>query len=57
MSPVVLPSQSAAVLYGPRDLRVEPRALFPPHQGECQVKVLSTGLCGSDLHYFLAGRN
>ncbi|KAK7047459.1 hypothetical protein VNI00_006690 [Paramarasmius palmivorus] len=57
MSPVVLPTQSAAVLYGPRDLRVESRALFPPHHGECQVQVLSTGLCGSDLHYFLAGRN
>ncbi|KAI3605288.1 xylitol dehydrogenase [Moniliophthora roreri] len=60
MSPVVLPSlpsQSAAVLYGPRDLRLESRVLFPPHQGECQVKVLATGLCGSDLHYFLAGRN
>ncbi|KAF9269644.1 GroES-like protein [Marasmius fiardii PR-910] len=57
MSPVLLPTQLAAVLYGPRDLRVESRALFPPHQGECQVQLLATGLCGSDLHYFLAGRN
>ncbi|KAL0577201.1 hypothetical protein V5O48_004799 [Marasmius crinis-equi] len=57
MSPAILPTQTAAVLHGPRDLRVESRALFPPHHGECQVQVLATGLCGSDLHYFLAGRN
>ncbi|KAJ8082874.1 hypothetical protein PM082_008731 [Marasmius tenuissimus] len=57
MSPAVLPTQTAAVLHGPRDLRVETRTLFPPHHGECQVQVLATGLCGSDLHYYLAGRN
>ncbi|KAG7095403.1 hypothetical protein E1B28_006155 [Marasmius oreades] len=57
MSPVLLPTQLAAVLHGPRDLRVESRALFPPHHGECQVQLVATGLCGSDLHYFLAGRN
>ncbi|KAJ7255872.1 chaperonin 10-like protein [Mycena haematopus] len=57
MSPVALPSQATAVLYGPKDLRVEDRTLWPPQSGQAQVAVLATGLCGSDLHYYLHGRN
>ncbi|KAH7928602.1 GroES-like protein [Leucogyrophana mollusca] len=57
MSPVALPSQRAVVLYGPRDLRVEERSLWPPQLNHAQVAVKSTGLCGSDLHYYLEGRN
>ncbi|KAJ6612740.1 chaperonin 10-like protein [Mycena sp. CBHHK59/15] len=57
MSPVALPSQSAAVLHGPKDLRLEDRTLWPPQQGQAQVAVVATGLCGSDLHYYLHGRN
>lgn len=48
MSPVALPSQHAAVLYGPKDLRYEERTLWPPSQGQAQVAVVATGLCGSD---------
>ena len=38
--------QRAAVLYCPKDLRVDVRALWPLQQGQAQVA--STGLCGSD---------
>lgn len=48
MSPIALPTQHAAVLYGAKDLRFEERTLWPPHQGQAQVAVVSTGLCGSD---------
>jgi threonine dehydrogenase-like Zn-dependent dehydrogenase len=42
------PSQTAAVLHGPKDLRLEPRTVWPPKHDEAQVEILSTGLCGSD---------
>lgn len=48
MSPMALPSQHAAVLYGPKDLRIESRTLWPPQYNQAQVSVVSTGLCGSD---------
>ncbi|THG94012.1 hypothetical protein EW026_g7372 [Hermanssonia centrifuga] len=57
MSPVALRTQHAAVLHGPKDLRFEDRTLWPPQQGQVQVAVAATGLCGSDLHYYLHGRN
>ncbi|KAF7344410.1 Sorbitol dehydrogenase [Mycena sanguinolenta] len=57
MSPVALPYQTTAVLYGAKDLRIEDRTLWPPQAGQAQVAVLATGLCGSDLHYYLHGRN
>ena len=43
-----LQKQRAAVLYGPKDLRYEERTLWPPRPNEAQVKVVATGLCGSD---------
>ncbi len=48
MSPVALPNQQAAVLYGPKDLRVDDRTLWPPQHGHAQVSIVATGLCGSD---------
>jgi len=48
MSPAPLQTQHAAVLYGPKDLRYEERTLWPPRPNEAQVKVVATGLCGSD---------
>ncbi|KAF9009969.1 chaperonin 10-like protein [Cyathus striatus] len=54
---IALPSQTAVVLYGPKDLRVEERTVWPPSQGYAQVAVKSTGLCGSDQHYYTHGRN
>ncbi|EJF59297.1 GroES-like protein [Dichomitus squalens] len=57
MSPIALPTQHAAVLHGAKDMRFEERTLWPPHQGQAQVAVMATGLCGSDLHYYAHGRN
>jgi hypothetical protein len=51
MSPMALPSQHAAVLYGPKDLRIENRTLWPPQYNQAQVSVVSTGLCGSDCEH------
>ncbi|KAF9467966.1 chaperonin 10-like protein [Collybia nuda] len=57
MSPIALPSHSVAVLHGPKDLRIDQRTLWPPAMAQAQVAVAATGLCGSDLHYFMHGRN
>ena len=43
----------AAVLHGIRDLRVEQHDLpteVPPRH--CRIQVKSTGICGSDLHFY-----
>ncbi|GAB7355708.1 hypothetical protein MBLNU459_g6407t1 [Dothideomycetes sp. NU459] len=47
----------ASVLHGAKDLRIESRTISPPAANEIQVAVHSTGLCGSDLHYFNHNRN
>jgi L-iditol 2-dehydrogenase len=45
-----------AVLYGPRDLRVETRPLAEPGPHEVVVEVAAVGVCGSDVHYYEHGR-
>ncbi|ORY30364.1 putative xylitol dehydrogenase [Naematelia encephala] len=50
-------SQKAAVCYGATDLRVEDRPIPVPGDGEAQIQVAVTGLCGSDLHYYSHGAN
>ncbi|KIM70665.1 hypothetical protein SCLCIDRAFT_1206802 [Scleroderma citrinum Foug A] len=57
MSPVSLQFHRAAVLHGPRDVHIEERLVPPPQHDQAQVAVRATGLCGSDLHYYLEGRN
>ncbi|QYS93099.1 Sorbitol dehydrogenase [Trichoderma simmonsii] len=47
----------ASVLHGEKDLRLEERSLQAPSADEVQIAVQSTGLCGSDLHYFGHFRN
>ncbi|PSN61261.1 sorbitol dehydrogenase-like protein [Corynespora cassiicola Philippines] len=47
----------ASVLHGAKDLRIEDRTLSAPAPTELQVSVRSTGLCGSDLHYYRHYRN
>ncbi|RDA88925.1 hypothetical protein CP532_5478 [Ophiocordyceps camponoti-leonardi (nom. inval.)] len=47
----------ASVLHGAGDLRLEGRSLSSPAADEVQVSIQSTGLCGSDLHYFKHFRN
>lgn len=51
------PLTTAAILYGPRDIRINDRGIWPPSAGDVQVQVVATGLCGSDVHYFSDGRN
>ena len=48
MTPMALPNHQAAVLYGPKDLKVDDRILWPPQHGQAQVAIVATGLCGSD---------
>lgn len=49
MSPATILSHStAAVLYGPRDIRITDRLICLPTPDQVQVEILSTGLCGSD---------
>jgi L-iditol 2-dehydrogenase len=47
---------TAAVLYGPHDLRLEQRPIPAPAQDEVLVRILSVGVCGSDVHYYEHGR-
>ncbi|KAH7064864.1 chaperonin 10-like protein [Macrophomina phaseolina] len=47
----------ASVLHGAKDLKIENRELTAPAPNELQVAVRSTGLCGSDLHYYNHYRN
>ncbi|KAF2024428.1 sorbitol dehydrogenase-like protein [Setomelanomma holmii] len=47
----------ASVLHGAKDLRIEDRSIFPPGPADLQVSIRSTGLCGSDLHYYRHYRN
>jgi len=46
----------AAVLYGPRDLRIEDRPTPSPGPDEALVRVRAVGVCGSDVHYYAHGR-
>ncbi|ORX33925.1 putative xylitol dehydrogenase [Kockovaella imperatae] len=50
-------SQKAVVCHGKHDLRVDDVPIPTPGPGEVQIQVAQTGLCGSDLHYFLEGGN
>jgi len=45
----------AAVLYAPKDLRIEPVAATPLGTGEVEVRIEAGGICGSDLHYYFDG--
>lgn len=40
----------AALFYGGPDIRVEDRPIPEPGEGEVLVRILSSGICGSDLH-------
>src|SRR5213080_697046 len=49
-------TMTTAVLYAPRDLRIERRPIPSPSDGEVLVRILSVGVCGSDVHYYEHGR-
>jgi L-iditol 2-dehydrogenase len=48
MSPSVFQLHNAQVLHGAKDLRLEQRTSYPPREGQAQVAIMATGLCGSD---------
>ncbi|KAL4895761.1 GroES-like protein [Aspergillus ambiguus] len=50
-------STPALVLHGAKDLRLESKPCPSPADGDVQVAIRATGLCGSDLHYYSHGRN
>jgi L-iditol 2-dehydrogenase len=55
---MALPTKTrAARLHGPRDLRVEELDVPPMGPDDVMVAVEAVGVCGSDMHYFDAGRN
>lgn len=45
----------AAVIHGPRDLRIEQRDELSLGSRQIRVRVAAGGICGSDLHYYLHG--
>ena len=47
----------AYYLHGPRDLRLTDIDPPQPDPDEVLVRVRATGICGSDLHYYLHGKN
>ncbi|CAN6603387.1 sorbitol dehydrogenase 1 [Trichomonascus vanleenenianus] len=47
----------ASVLKKQKDLTLETREINAPQGSEVQVAVKATTLCGSDMHYYLHGRN
>ena len=46
----------AAVLYGPKDLRLETVPIPVPSSSQVLVQILANGLCGSDIHFFEQGK-
>jgi hypothetical protein len=44
----IFSNSTAAVLFGPRDIRIMERRVYTPTPGHVQVEIVSTGLCGSD---------
>jgi L-iditol 2-dehydrogenase len=49
-------TNTSAVLYATRDLRIEERPMPRAGTGEVLVQVRAVGICGSDVHYYEHGR-
>ncbi|WEB72549.1 alcohol dehydrogenase catalytic domain-containing protein [Winkia neuii] len=45
----------ANVLLGQQQMRMEERPVPTPSPGQLLIKVLSVGVCGSDVHYYRTG--
>lgn len=45
-----MPGNRVMVYDGPHQVHVEERAIPAPGQGEVQIRIAYTGICGSDLH-------
>lgn len=48
---------TASILHGAKDIRLETRPLPPLGPTDALISIKSTGLCGSDLHYYNHFRN
>ncbi len=46
----------AYVLHGPGEMRLEERPVAEIGEGDVLIRVRRTGICGSDVHYYLHGR-
>src|SRR3954469_12905097 len=51
----MIDSMEAAVLHGPKDIRVERYQMPELLPGMVLLKIRRVGICGSDLHYFQDG--
>ncbi|XP_043465405.1 sorbitol dehydrogenase-like [Leptopilina heterotoma] len=45
-----------AILYGINDIRLEQTPIEEPNEGEVLLEMSCVGICGSDVHYLVAGR-
>lgn len=46
----------AAVLSGPRQIKVKEEAIPELKPGEIEIKVSACGVCGSDIHMWKSGK-
>ncbi|MEM3404633.1 MAG: NAD(P)-dependent alcohol dehydrogenase [Nitrososphaeria archaeon] len=46
----------AAVLYKPRDIRIEERPIPKPGKEDVLLKIKNVGICRSDVHFYAQGR-
>lgn len=46
----------AAVLAGPRQIKVKEEAIPELKPGEIEIKVSACGVCGSDIHMWKSGK-
>ena len=46
----------AIVIHSAKDLRVEEAEAREPQEGEVLVRIVTGGICGSDLHYYNRSR-
>jgi L-iditol 2-dehydrogenase len=47
----------AAVLHGAQAMHIETKTTAPPKPDEVQIRIRATGICGTDMHYYQAGKN
>lgn len=47
----------AALLYGAKDLRLQQVPTSAPLPHQVQIQPRATGICGTDMHYYAAGKN
>jgi 2-desacetyl-2-hydroxyethyl bacteriochlorophyllide A dehydrogenase len=52
----MMSAMRAAVLHGPRDIRIEMRGVLAPAAGEAVVRVSASGLCGTDYRIWSGDR-